>query len=67
MNWNPLDVAMDGMFCTAPGMAVDGYFCEPVQIHGLGLGGIPSERRNIDEQDRRDIADVLTILANFDF
>lgn len=60
MEWSPLEVALDGMFCDAVGMATDGYFCERRRVVAPGVAEhVGLDRR---QRDQRDIADIVTIL-----
>lgn len=61
MEWDPLEVALDGMFCDAFGMATDGYFCAREQV--VGLVPVGRKKKPNDRQDLRDISDILAILA----
>lgn len=53
---------MDGTFCDAVGQATDGYFCAVRRVIGVGGPEIPAIGR--EERDRRDVADILTILLD---
>ncbi len=62
MDWDPLEVALDGMFCDAFGMATDGYFCAREQV--VGLVTVGRKKKPNDQRDLRDIADILAILES---
>jgi len=59
VDWDPFEVAFDGMFCDAVGQATDGYFCAPRRV--IGVGG-PEPGLSRDARDKQDIADILGVL-----
>ena len=63
MNWDPLEVAFDGVFCDAFGQATDGYFCAREVEQVLGLVPVGRKKKPNDRQDLKDIADILAILT----
>ncbi len=61
MEWDPLEVAYDGMFCDAVGMATDGYFCDRGKPAVFTFG--QRVKKPDDRRDLRDIVDILAILS----
>ena len=58
MNWDPFQVATDGVFCDAFGQATDGYFCEvgPTKQFGFTVG-VDRQKR-----DMQDLTDILVLM-----
>jgi hypothetical protein len=66
VDWNPFDVAYDGVFCDAFGEAYDGWLCARRIVVGPGPGtGEERPGKDQSERDRKDMRDLIALMRAF--